>query len=285
MYHAMNERVLRILSEYLCFTPCAVNREMVSSLAQELEISADAAYLAALAAMLGLETDQPQDGAIYRQYLPHMVHRLDPAPYRQDAYMQRVRPVPAVMGSIDLGYEEVQPMELFVADDFRMDAEGRLLPQLGWFPEAFRFPAIREEGRVWMTVTPNEINTIRPAIDRCRGRVLTYGLGLGYFAFHALLKEEVTHVTVVERSEDVIHIFREHLLPFFPRQDALEIVCTDAFDYAARVMPHQGFDLVFTDLWHDVEDGLPLYRRMKALECLGPEFMYWIEPTLRCYTD
>ena len=92
-------------------------------------------------------------------------------------------------------------------------------------------------------------------------------------------------MTVVERSEDVIRIFRDHLLPFFPRPDALEIVCADAFDYAARVMPRQEFDLVFTDLWHDVEDGIPLYRRMKALECPGPEFLYWIEPTLRCYTD
>ena len=285
MYHALNERVLRCMSEYLCFTPCAVRPELVRSLARELGISDASAYLAALSAELGLDADKPEDAAIYRQYLPRMVRQLDPAAFREDPYMQRVQPVPAEMGSIDLGYEELQPMELFVADDFRTDAEGRLLPQLGWFGEAFRFPAIREEGRVWMTVTPNEINTIRPAIDRCRGRVLTYGLGLGYFAFHALLKEEVTHVTVVERSEDVIRIFRDHLLPFFPRPDALEIVCADAFEYAATVMPRQEFDLVFTDLWHDVEDGIPLYRRMKALECPGPEFLYWIEPTLRCYTD
>ena len=43
------------------------------------------------------------------------------------------------------------------------------------------------------------------------------------------------------------------------------------------------FDTVFTDLWHDAGDGLPLYRRMKALEVPGPRYFYWIEKTVRAY--
>lgn len=51
-----------------------------------------------------------------------------------------------------------------------------------------------------MTVTPNEINTIRPSVEQSRGKVLAYGLGLGYYAFHAAQRADVTSVTVVEKS-------------------------------------------------------------------------------------
>jgi hypothetical protein len=50
-------------------------------------------------------------------------------------------------------------------------------------------------------------------------------------------------------------------------------------------MPHADFDTVFTDLWHDVADGIPLYQRMKALETPGPHYLYWIEKTLQVYMD
>lgn len=285
MIHQDNERILTLISEYLCFTPCAIRPEDVSGLAADCGISFNEAYMALLAAHCQLDTSTPEDGRLYRTYFPKMLHQLDPSVYRADPYMQAVRPDAAQQGSISLGYETVEPMELFVADDFQSDGQGRIFPQLGWFSEAFSFPAIREDGRVWMTVTPNEINTIRPAITQSHGKVLTYGLGLGYYAFHCLLKEDVSSVTVVEKNPQVIDVFRRFLLPFFPRQEALHIVQADAFDYAANEMPDEGYDTVFTDLWHDVADGIPLYRRMKALETPGPEYLYWIEKTLSFYMD
>ncbi len=280
-----NERILTLMSEYLCFQPCAISPADVKELAAECDISPNEAYQALLAAHCNLDTGKPEDARLYRTYFPRMVHHLSARPFLQDAYMQAVKPRSGARGGIDLVTETVQPMELFVADDFEVDAQGRFFPQLGWFDEPFSFPAIREDGRVWMTVTPNEINTIQPAVARSHGKVLTYGLGLGYYAFHCLCRAEVDSVTVVEKNPQVIDVFRELLLPFFPRRDALHIVQADAFDYARDVMPHQGFDTVFTDLWHDVADGLPLYRQMKNLEAPGPTYLYWIEKTLRCYMD
>jgi len=283
--HDSNERILTLMSEYLCFTPTAIQPEDVTNLASDCKIPLNDAYMALLAAHCGLDTAKSEDALLYRAYFPQMLRQHNPDTYLSDAYMQTVRPDGGKTGSIDLVYETLQPMELFVADDFRTDAQGHVFPQLGWFSGAFNFPAIREDGRVWMTVTPNEINTIQPAVKETHGKVLTYGLGLGYYAFHALLKEDVSSVTVVEKNPQVIDVFRRLLLPFFPRQEALHIVEADAFDYAEKVMPREGFDTVFTDLWHDVADGLPLYRRMKALECPGPRYLYWIEKTLRCYMD
>lgn len=283
MLHEDNERMLTLISEYLCFTPCAIRPEDVRSLSAECGLTPEEAYLALLAAHLRLDTSEAEDARLYRGYLPKMVHQLDPAPLEADAYLQAVHPQEGAMGAIDLVRETLQPMELFVTDDFLVDSQGRVLPQLGWFDRAFSFPAIREDGRVWMTVTPNEIHTIQPAVRESHGKVLTYGLGLGYYAFHCLLKNEVESVTVVERNPEVIEVFRRYLLPCFPRPDALRIIQADAFEYAKHVMPREGFDTVFTDLWHDVADGIPLYRRMKALEAPGPHYLYWIEKTLKVY--
>ena len=283
MLHDDNERLLTLISEYLTFTPGAITPADVTALAADFALPLNDAYMALLAAHCGLDTSLPEDARLYRGYFPQMVRQHDPAVYEADAYFQAVKPLVSANAAIDLVHERIEPMELFVADDFRVDSEGRVLPQLGWFDRAFEFPAIREDGRVWMTVTPNEINTIQPAVRESRGKVLTYGLGLGYYAFHCLLKADVESVTVVERNPAVIDMFRRHLLPFFPRKEALHIVQADAFDYAANVMPHEGFNTVFTDLWHDVADGLPLYQQMKALEVPGPRYLYWIEQTLKCY--
>ena len=275
MTHPDNERLLDLISQYLTFTPAAIRSKDVSALTAD-GLTPDEAYCTLLARQLHL------DDALCR-HLPQMVRRLDPAVYEADAYYQAVRPAFGTQGAVDLVYETIEAMELFVADDFIVDRDGFALPQLGWFEGAFAFPAIREDGQVWMTITPNEINTIQPAIRKSRGKVLTYGLGLGYYAFHCLLKEDVESVTVVERNPAVIALFRERLLPFFPRPEDLHIIQADAFDYAEETMPYEGFHTVFTDLWRDVADGIPLYQRMKALEAPGPTYLYWMEKTLRVY--
>lgn len=41
-----------------------------------------------------------------------------------------------------------------------------------------------------MTVTPNEIETMKPVIDKAFGRVLTYGLRVGYYVFMVSEKED-----------------------------------------------------------------------------------------------
>ncbi|MBR3763813.1 MAG: hypothetical protein IKK57_04580 [Clostridia bacterium] len=282
-----NKRILTLLGDYLCFTPDAVSPSDVQTYADAHLLSADDAYCACLAARLGLNASDPQDALLIRDYLPHIVRQDSPTLYLNDAYMRTIAPVCGQFGAVELTRETLQPMELFVSDDFRRDSEGRALPQLGWFSGTFTFPALRENGQVWMTVTPNEINTIRPAIRQSRGKVLTYGLGLGYYAFHCLLKPEVTSVTVVEQSPQVIETFRRLLLPAFPHPEKLRIIQADAFEYAAQVAPGEDYDVVFTDIWRDVADGLPLYQRMKTIASAnpGPRYLYWMEPTLRCYSE
>ena len=186
-------------------------------------------------------------------------------------------------GAFELGYASYRPYELFVADDLRAYPDGAVLPVLGYFARPFAYPVLTENGREWMTATPNEINTIRPMAEAAHGHVLTLGLGLGYFAFHALLNPRVESVTAVERSADAIRLFRERILPTFPRPERLTILQADAFAAAPALYQSGQYDFVFADLWHDAADGLPMYERLKHMEVPGPEYRYWIEKTLEFY--
>ena len=186
-------------------------------------------------------------------------------------------------GAFELGYASYRPYELFVADDLRAYPDGAVLPVLGYFTRPFAYPVLTENGHEWMTATPNEINTIRPMAEAAHGHVLTLGLGLGYFAFHALLNPRVERVTAVEHSADAIRLFRERILPAFPRPERLTILQADAFAAAPALYQSGQYDFVFADLWHDAADGLPMYERLKHMEVPGPEYRYWIEKTLEFY--
>ncbi len=161
------------------------------------------------------------------------------------------------------------------------------LPHIGFFEEEFSYPAVYENGREWMTVTPNEVETMKDAVAEASGRVLTLGLGLGYFTFQASEKENVTSVTVVERDKNVISLFCEFILPQFPHAEKINIVEGDALAYLEKNSPEGKFDFMFADIWHDSSDGLDLYIKLKNIEKRQIGGMksrllrrYWIERTI-----
>ena len=155
----------------------------------------------------------------------------------------------------------------------------REVPPLGFFKEEFDFPAVLEDGNEWMTLTPVDLDTSDDAIERAHGKVVTFGLGLGYYTYMVSEKDNVDSITIVEKSKDVIALFEEYILPQFSHPEKVRIVNADAFLYAENEMPNEKFDVAFVDTWRDASDGAPMYVKMKRLEHLSPdtEFIYWIE--------
>lgn len=279
-----NSRLLSLLSVYLnCFAD-AISTADVLDIVRSCHVTAEYAYAQLLGAALGLDT-AGADKAFFTEWLLPCVRRLDPADFRGDAYYRTVDFPEVKSGQWELTHGEYAPCEAFVCGDLRRFPSGKILPQIGFFEEMFSYPQVKQGGVEWMSVIPNEIVTMRSAIDRARGKVLTFGLGLGYFAFHASLKDEVESVTVAERDETVIKLFTEHILPSFPYPDKVRVICTDAFDYAKGEMGGAGYDYIYTDIWHDPSDGAELYLKMKEHECYAPtaRFDYWCEDTIRCY--
>ncbi len=280
---ADNDRVLELYAAYLNRMPRFLTARMVRDLVRNCDLTREQAFRILFGAAIGLDiAGNPGDRLLDRHYLQPGVRELSVPDWSNDLYLQTIRFPDARAGHWQFTTEEYLPFEAFVCGNPIREADGREIPQIGYFPEKFRFPAVWENGIEWMAVKPNEITTMKEPIAEAQGRVVAFGLGLGYFAFHAARKPNVSSVTVVERDPAVIALFEEFLLPQFPDRDKVTVIEGDAFAYAQNSLPGANPDFVFTDLWHDQSDGLPLYLQMRKIERLthDTKFAYWIEPIL-----
>ena len=270
-------------NQYLTLCPEAIRPDMIDELIRDAGLDKRAALEAYTAGVFGLDYDNAEDRIFIRDYIPHSVRALDEKRYTENPYYKNVRPTPRSIGAWELKYEKYKPYRAIVCDDMQLLCDFREIAPIGFFDCEFEFLAVLEGKNEWMTLTPVDIDTCDEAIDKAHGKVLTFGLGLGYYAYMTQRKPEVESITVVELSADVIKIFKENVLPFFEHPEKVKIVNADAFEYAEKIMPSEKFDLAFVDTWRDAGDGAPMYKRMKSLEHLSPdtEFLYWIENFLK----
>lgn len=274
-----NFKVTRMYAEYLERYPEIITEDMINTLTEDGSISREEAIVALLSEIFALDFDNKDDRVIIRDYLTPSVRILDAKKYENDPYYRNLSLDEIKDGSWEIKKESYLPYRGVICHDMILSDGYREVPPLGFFTEEFSFPAILENGNEWMTLTPVDLDTCEDAIKEAHGKVVTFGLGLGYYAYMAAMKEDVESITVVELSPDVIRLFEGHILPQMPCRDKIKIVNMDAFKYAEEIMPKENFDLAFVDTWRDASDGAPMYRRMKALEHLSPntKFMYWIE--------
>ncbi len=281
-----NQRLFKILSVYLNLAPDFIDSAMINEITGGDTAGDEFAFANLAATACGLDVfDNPTDKQFFRSHFLPCFKKLDATPYFDDPYYKNITFPKGNVGDWSFETRICKPYEAFVYDDPKIFPDGKILPQIGFFDVEYPFPAVLENGREWMTLMPNETNTTKPALDIAEGKVLTFGLGLGYFAYMAAIKPDVESVTVVERSRDVIELFNKFILPQFPNPKKVEIVESDAFDFAENRMKDGAYDSVFVDIWHDPSDGCELYLKMKEYEYLLPnaKFAYWVEKTLKLY--
>lgn len=277
-----NLRALELFSGYLNLCPRFVTAEDVRTLVRDCGVSEETAYRLLVCAACGLDTEADgQDRRMEERYFQRAIRRLDADECRKDPYYRTIQMPERTLGGWRMGYKTLAAFEAFTSDDLLLLRDGREIPQIGYFSEAFSAPVVYENEREWMTVTPSEINTMMADIRAAAGKVAVFGLGLGYYAFMACEKPDVREVTVIERDANVIALFREHILPQFPNGKKLRLIEADAYDYAEH-MAGEAFDTAYVDIWHDVLDGVEMYLKMKRLERFSPNtaFLYWIEPSM-----
>ena len=276
----LNFRITRLYALYLESFPEIINKEMMSALCADGEISEKDGFAAILCELFNLDMDGSADERrLIRDYINQSVRVMDARKYRNNPYYTNVRIPNVKAGNWELKTEKYPAYRGVICDDMIIFDDFREVPPLGFFTEDFEFPAVLEDGNEWMTLTPVDLDTCEDAIAAAHGRVVTFGLGLGYYAYMTARKPEVESVTVVEKSEDVIKLFETYIQPQLECADKIRIVNEDAFLYAKHTMSSEKFDYAFVDTWRDASDGAPMYERMKALEHLSPdtEFSYWIE--------
>lgn len=281
-----NNYILEKISLFLNLNSRAIDKNMVLKMMEESGMDEVSSVKFLLAEFLNLDIyESSSDMEIFRKYFDYLISKCDKNIYMSNPYYQNIKFGNVKGGDIEFYMGEYKPFEIFVCNDLEKMSDGRIIPKLGFFDEMFSYPAVSEKGREWMSVTPNEVETMREPIKNASGKVLTFGLGLGYFQYMVSLKPEVGEVWIVETNDKIINMFNRVILPQIKDKSKFKIVKADAFDFAKKYYPTGYFDYVFADIWHDAGDGLPLYKKFKGLEKLNSKmkYDYWIEKTLKCY--
>ena len=222
------------------------------------------------------------------EYFSHSFHLVNLEEYQNNPYKKLVNIKEINQNGYKLHYLSYPKYSFFPLDDIKVEESNyyKEISSIGFSKEEYKYLTLSKNNNIWMCITPNEINTMKPHLENAKGNVVTFGLGLGYFAFMASNKKEVKKVTIIERDQDIINLFKSHLLPHFPHKEKIELIHIDAFEYIKR-NGLKDYQYAFFDLWHNAEDGLPLY-----INCLRSNIFcptgYWIEESLismyrRCF--
>jgi len=105
------------------------------------------------------------------------------------------------------------------------------------------------DGGTWMTDLPIEQSQHDRELADFKGHVLVGGLGLGYAVTHLCRRPEINHVTVVEKSIEVVKLVEPYLK--VPR-GKLTVITEDLFNYLRDMRPMYGgpaYDYCFYDIW------------------------------------
>lgn len=133
---------------------------------------------------------------------------------------------------------------------------GRIVrPGLHKFLRRYTDSTLHEDGEIVMEDTEHELKKHLAFILKAYGRVLVTGLGLGCVARGLLANPNVTALDVVEVSDDVLKLVQ----PFMPRDQRLAIHHRDAFEFVDELSKGSDpfYDVVWHDIWTDVDDGQP----------------------------
>lgn len=273
----MNETILKLFSILLNDYPDYIDESLIREVNSDDILSNEETVRIIIATLFKLDDNHE----VMDKYFKYIFKELNVNDYNNNLFLNNIKLDNTKYKNWKIENIKYKPYELFVYDDLKV-IEDCVIPQIGFFTSEYKYPAIYENNRIWMLLTPNEINTMKEPISDAYGNVLTYGLGIGYYAYMVSLKENVKSVTIVEKDEAVIELFEEYILPQFEFKDKINIICADAIDYASKKIK---YDYVFVDIWHDPSDAINLYKIFKTLERKDTIYSYWIEKTIKYYLD
>lgn len=269
---------LELFSDFLNRHDCLISKEDVKRIT-DLGFSKEYAYALLISTMYNIDVSANKEW--FNEYLLPSIKCLDENRYLQNPYYKNISLDNVTNKKWKIKMDSYKPMQAFVFNDFFLQ-DNKVLFNIGFFEKEFKFPAIYENDRLWMSITPNEIETMQEAINKAFGHILVLGLGIGYFPYMISLKENVKSITIIEKSKDAIELFESNIYPQFSNK-VVNIIEMDAFEYLDNIDEKMNF--VFADLWHDVSDGKELYLKIKEYEkkYRKIEFSYWIEKTIKFY--
>ena len=267
--NAINMNIADMLMAVFSYTDL-INPEEIKQYIKE-GLSEKEAILEVLYDFYHLEHNDENDDVMGR-YIANNLKKLEEKEYLDNPYVQNIK-ANAKLGKYQLRNIEYEPYQLFAYDDIYLD-NYKEYSRIGYFTSKFPYLALTEGNNVWMSLNPNEIETMKPYIKKGKGNVLVLGLGMGYVPYMMSLKDEVKSITIVEKDKEIIELFKKVLLPQFVNKNKIKIIEDDAISYLNK---NSKYDYIFADLWHDPEDGLPLFVQLKRI---NKNIDCWLEVSL-----
>ena len=220
-----------------------------------------------------LDHDNQDNESIMDEFFKQRIKRLSPHDYTENLYAKTIKGE-GRYGKYALKSIKYEPYQLFPYDEISVANNYKEYSAIGYFNQPFSYLALTEGNNIWMSLNPNEIETMKPFIDKGHGDVLILGLGMGYVPFMLTNKKNVKSVTIIEKDQEIINLFNKLIYPHFINKNKITIIKDDAIEY---VKHHHNYDYIFADLWHSPEDGLSPFLKLKKI---NPDIDCWLETSL-----
>lgn len=207
------------------------------------------------------------------------IKHLNIEEYKNNQYFKNVNVNENIINDIKLKYQTYNPYVAFLFDEPIIDKNDYYLTknQLGYFSSEYKFLSIEKNNVTWMSIIPHEINTMKIDIDKAEGDIYILGLGLGYFAYQVANKDNVKEITIIDNDVYLLDIFKRNIYPSFKNKNKYRFIVDDAFVYLNKIDKNK---FIFIDLWHNEEDGLLNYIKLKKQLNNFTNVHYWIENSL-----
>lgn len=262
----INQLNMSLSEMYLSF----VNNSHISSLLKSNDIDS---FINKIKEIYDIYFEEQSSEEMFNQNIKNSIIKLNKNDYINNPYLKNINLSNIKVKNYELKNDKYKPFELFALKDIEISKDFLEHTTLGFFESVYSFPALNYNHITWMSIIPNEIETMAAPLSNSSGNILVLGLGLGYFPYMASLKKNVHSITIVENDQSIINLFTTHILPQFEQKDKIRIIKDDAYDYFAK---SDKFDYIFADLWHNADDGIFTYLKLKNIN-KNIKVDYWLE--------
>lgn len=269
-----------ILNDFLMNSFDSINQNIIDEILKENKnYSLDNAYCSAFYSIMGIEDDDIELESLNENNNLSSFTMLNSKDFENNDFYKFIKEeIEDNLSSTKyhLKWNYYQPYEGLLYDDIKLNNLYEI-NKVGYFVDRFDYLNLLENNQVWMNITPFEINTMKKSIDKAKGKVLTFGLGLGYFAYMVSNKEEVESITIVEKDKNIIYFIFKNIISKFKNKNKIKIINDDIYNYSPEKLKEYNF--IFVDTYRQADDGLKfyfdLYSTFKNTNC-----DFWIEDSI-----
>lgn len=231
----------------------------------------------ALLEALEIDSSDFEFEQLSKQYHLSEIIKLDYIEYLNNSFIKDIRIENKEFAKYSLKKNYYSPYECFLYSEIKVkdSAFYKEINNLGYFDKQIEYYELLKGDTIISEINPFEINITNNFLADAKGKVLVYGLGLGYFPYMASLKKEVSSIDVYEKDSMIIEIFNTLSI-----KDKIKVFNIDLFKNFEKIS--NDYDYIYFDFNDISASTLIKYIFAKKYETnfANTKFLYKNEVTL-----